>query len=62
MSIEDLMLRADMREPLLVEWVLDRLEEGIESDAAKALKIEEQLFNDTSISYMINNFDVVKSN
>jgi len=57
MHIEDLMLRVDTSEPILVEWVLDRLEEGIESDAEKALEIEGQLFNDMSISYMINNFD-----
>jgi tetratricopeptide (TPR) repeat protein len=54
MYLKNLALKADMKEPILVEWVLDQLED-LDDDKTKA--IEEQLFSDLSIQYMLDHFD-----
>ena len=54
MRLKNLALKADMREPIMVEWVLDQLE-NLDEDNTKV--VEEQLFSDISIQYMLDHFD-----
>jgi len=57
MNLAKIIETIDMREQILAEWVLTRIEDLKETDPQKALRIETQLFTDVSIGYMIDNFD-----
>ncbi len=57
MDFEKITENIDMQEQILAEWALNRIEDLKETDPQKALRIEELLFTDASIGYMLDNFD-----
>jgi tetratricopeptide (TPR) repeat protein len=56
MTVKEKILTSDMKEPLMVEWVLDRIENISATETQTIDEITEQLFNDTTISYIIDHF------
>lgn len=52
-----LVWKVDMKDPLMVRWVLRRLEETYDIDALQAEKIEGQLFSDISIKHLLDRSD-----
>ncbi len=58
MIADEIVEKIDIKEPLLVEWILDRIREGKEADDTSALEIEARIFDDESIRYIIKNYDV----
>ena len=52
--MKDLILGADMREPLIVEWVLDRLQDRKERDPETAREIEARCFGEENIRYLLD--------
>lgn len=52
-----LVWKVDMKDPLMVRWVLRRLEDTHDIDALQAEKIEGQLFSDISIKHLLDHSD-----
>ncbi len=59
MKLEQIIEKIDMREQILAEWVLNRIEDLKRVDPEKALAIEARAFTDEIIAYMVDHFDIL---
>ncbi len=57
MNLKKILQNLDTKEPLLVEWAIDQIENKQGFDEQTVMMIEEHVFTDASITYMIDYFD-----
>jgi len=57
MNLKEILKNLDTKEPVLVEWALDRIEDKKDIDPEAVEMIESQVFNDDSLQDMIDHFD-----
>ncbi len=59
MKLEQTIDKIDLREQILAEWVLHRIEDLKVVDPDRALEIEAQVFTDEIIAHMVDHFDIL---
>jgi len=57
MKLEKILENLDTKEPILVEWALDRIKDKREIEPDTLKQIESKVFHDDALLYMLNHFD-----
>lgn len=57
MTITDLLPAITIEEPILVDWASDQIQNDNSSDQAERKLIEDHVFNDAAVRYMLESYD-----